>query len=98
MNLTDLDGTHVIVEPIEVKVAVSDGMDGKLYWLTVPCLKNELVFGVGRTKSSALEMLKELLIKYYDDLMLSNLDRYNTDTLRMIDKKRLQRSIRARTI
>ena len=68
-------------------------MDGHLYWMYVEQLQNELIFGVGRTKVSALKMLKELLINYYEDLMSSDLDRYYTDEIYSLDKKRLSRSI-----
>lgn len=59
-------------------------------------LHNELVFGVGMSKSDAENMLRITLIKYYDDLMSSDLDHYRYDDLiyRELDKAKLQRSIK----
>lgn len=94
--ITGLGEGYRVVSPIEVEVTASAEGGKSLYWAYVTNLHNELVFGVGRTKSSAIEMLKESLTSYFDKLMSSDLERYYADDLLnfQIDKEKLMRIIR----
>lgn len=94
INLDCLDD-YILVEPICVEVAATED-DGRLiYWATVKNLQNELVFGVGRTVNSAITMLKQLIIEYYEFLLSSDFDRYYNNDLLIYetDKRFLQRKI-----
>jgi hypothetical protein len=91
-ELRDLGENYEVIEPISVEIAALVGDSGTLYWATAVGIRNELVFGVGRTKLLAIEMLKELLTEYYVNLMSSDLDRcWNEDY--WLDKQMLKRSV-----
>jgi len=91
-QLRYLDEEHSLISPIMVKVAASRENGGDLYVISIVHLRNELIFGIGRTKSLAYQMLRTELKKYYDFLMSSNLDRYhNSDYVQ--DKCWLERII-----
>jgi hypothetical protein len=91
--LQALKDGYEITNPIVVEVAASDHDD---YHMVVVNLHNEQVFGIGETKKLAEEMLQENLIKYFEELMSSDLNHYRNDELiyRQLDKDKLQRSIR----
>ncbi len=93
-TLKHIDGFEII-NPIEVEVTASNNEGHRIYWVSVPNLKNELVFGVGTTKEDALTLLKELLTDYYNNLMSSDFDRYHSEDLSVYlhDKKYLKRSV-----
>jgi hypothetical protein len=97
INLDSLDDKYLLVEPICVEVATTEDDSGLLYWATVKCLQNELVFGVGRTVNDAISMLKQLIIEYYKNLLLSDFDRYHFEIYE-IDKQYLQRKIHEASI
>jgi hypothetical protein len=94
INLDCLDD-YILVEPICVEVAATEDDGCPIYWTTVKNLQNELVFGVGRTVNSAIAMLKQLIIEYYENLLSSDFDRYYGKDLSMyeMDKQYLQRKI-----
>jgi len=95
-RLNYLDDKHKVIVPIEVEIAASRCYEGKIVFLNVVGLHNDLIFGVGLTKIEAEGMLREALTAYYDDLMSSDLNRYKYDDLiyRELDKEKLRRSIR----
>ena len=100
INLDCLSEDYLLVEPMCVEVAATEDDSGLLYWVTVKCLQNELVFGVGRTLNDALSMLKQLIIEYYKNLLSSDFDRYYGEELISyeLDKEFLQRKIHEATI
>lgn len=91
-ELRYLDEEYEITDPIMVEVAASRESDGVIYCLSVVNLHNELIFGIGRTKSLAFQMLRTELKKYYNFLMSSDLDRYKNEGF-YLDKQRLKRKI-----
>ena len=95
-ELGSIGSGYKVVSPIFVEVAASLDNSGKIYSITVIGLKNELVFGIGRTKGFAFCMLRQLLIDYYEKLMSSDLNKYNgVDFINYrCDKAKLQRSIK----
>ena len=95
-QLRYLGENYEIVDPIYVEVAASRDVGGTIYWLTVVNLQNELVFGIGRTKSCAFQMLRNELKSYYEALMSSDLNKfYESDQeVYFADKRKLQRSIK----
>lgn len=95
-QLRYLDENYEIVDPIYVEVAASRDIGGQIYILSVVNLQNELVFGIGRTKSGAFRMLRNELKNYYEALMSSDLNKfYESDQeIYFADKRKLQRSIK----
>jgi len=95
VNLDCLSDEYYLKESICVEVAATEDDGCLIYWATVKNLQNELVFGVGRTVNSAITMLKQLIIEYYENLLSSDFDRYYGKDLIMyeMDKEYLQRKI-----
>jgi hypothetical protein len=86
---------YEITAPIDVEVTASRDSGGTIFYLNVVNLRNELIFGVGSSKSFAYQMLRKELRNYYEFLMSSNLDGYDLEDY-ILDKKKLQRSIKKR--
>lgn len=90
-RLEHLGKKYKIVEPIIVEVAAIKDGSRLYYWATVKNLQNELVFGIGKTINTAINMLTQMLTNYYDNLLSSDFDKLSEENI--VDRKMLSRKI-----
>jgi hypothetical protein len=90
-QLRFISDKYKVVEPICIEVAASRDSSGTIYCASVVNLQNELIFGIGTSRTCAKNMLRKLLAEYYEALMSSDLNRLEAEYL--ADRRKLQRSI-----